>query len=65
MAAMAHYEALLHKHEQVERKIRAAYLNYLPEEVIAPLKKQRLAIREEIENLQYGQNSEEKIEVSA
>ena len=52
MSAVAHYEALILKHNQLKRKLHTAYVNNLSDEVIFALKKQKHSIEEEMICLQ-------------
>ncbi len=56
MNVIAHYEALVLKHNQLKRKLHIAYVNHLPDDVILSLKKQKSSVHEEMINLQnqYG-----------
>ena len=52
MSAIAHYEALFLKHNQLKRKLHTAYVNHLSDDVIHSLKKQKYSVKEEMNSLQ-------------
>ncbi len=53
MSIETHIDTLNFKHGKLENTIDKAYVHHLPEEDISKLKKEKLMIKDEINNLQH------------
>jgi len=52
----ARIEVLEHQHRELDKAIKVAYNSYAPDESVEQLKRKKLTVKDEIENIKEEQN---------